>query len=96
MENIQDFLFLILFTISVAVIGFYLGRWMVFRVKEKRKKNKFTPSNILGDSLAEPMDVYGSAVAPGRSSVAEISPGNLKANSLSFDPGENPADSLKG
>ena len=91
MGNIQEFIWVTLCLVLVAVIGFYIGRWIVFRIRLSRRKNKINKSNILGDGLAQPMEVYGSAVAPGRSSTIEITSHDIKANSLPFDFGEKSA-----
>lgn len=96
MENIQEIIFEALFLVLTIGGGYIVGRWVVGRIRRNKIRNRINKSNILGDSLAQPMENYGSAVAPGRSSIVENSSGDIRANSLPFNPGKNPVDSLEG
>lgn len=88
----SEFFWSVLSLFFVIVTGFYCGRWVIFNLGHRKKKSKNKKSSVVGDSLAQPMEVYGSVVAPGRSAVAELHTGSTTANSLSYDPGESPIE----
>ncbi|WP_237210080.1 hypothetical protein [Rothia nasimurium] len=75
-------------------------------IKEKPKagnsKNKFAASkgdmssggkSVLGDSLAQPMELYGSSSAPGRSARFEAPQKSGRESSSIHDPGKDPLES---
>lgn len=83
MQNIPEFIWLILSLILIAIVGFYGGRWIIFRIKQTRRMRGIT--SVIGDSLAHPMDVYGSAIAPGRSSAMGGQYGDAKTSTLPLE-----------
>lgn len=87
-----EFVWSVLSLLFVAIAGFYCGRWAIFNVGQRKKKSKNKKSSVVGDSLAQPMEVYGSVVAPSRSAVAEVNIGNTTASSLPYDPGASPVE----
>lgn len=75
-------------------------------IKEKPKagktKNKFAASkgdifsggkSAVGDGLAQPMELYGSSFAPGRSTRFEAPPKSGRESSSVHDPGKDPLES---
>lgn len=85
MGNIQEFIAASLGVVVFSAICFYLGCWVVRKIKLHKKSNKSINSNALGDGLASPLEVYGSAVAPGRSSVIQANPSSGSFTSQPLD-----------
>lgn len=88
----MDFIWIFLLLIFFAIIWFYFSRWMVASLGQRKKKIKNNKYFIVGDSFAQPMGIYGSAVAPGQSSTAELNIKDTVVSSRSHDPGVNPIE----
>lgn len=89
----------LLFFAFVAVV-----RCVVIKEKPKagNSKNKSVASkgdissgnkSTLGDALAQPMELYGSSFAPGRSVRLEVPPKSGRESSSIYDPGKDPLES---
>ncbi|MGV3150323.1 hypothetical protein ACED90_02335 [Rothia sp. 11254D007CT] len=70
--------------------------------KARNSKNKSVASegdissgnkSTLGDALAQPLELYGSSFAPGRSAGYEASQKSGRESSLIYDPGKDPLES---
>lgn len=89
----------LMFLAFVAVV-----RRVVIKEKPKARnsKNKSVASkgdissgnkSTLGDALAQPMELYGSSFAPGRSVRFEVPPKSGRESSSIYDPGKDPLES---
>lgn len=72
------------------------------KIKDGNSKNKFPASkgdissggkSVVGDGLAQPMELYGSSFAPGRSTRFEAPPKSGRESSSIHDPGKDPLES---
>ncbi|WHS50420.1 hypothetical protein QM007_10980 [Rothia sp. SD9660Na] len=87
---------------------FFAFAFIVYRIVIKEKprvdnsKNKPTAyeggissggKSVLGDGLAQPMELYGSSFAPGRSARFEASQKSGRESSSIYNPGKDPLES---